>query len=54
LLKRRLSRSATGSAAERSIEDPPAFELLINLGTAKTLGTDVPTTVLAQTDGVIE
>ncbi|MBM1172688.1 ABC transporter substrate-binding protein [Microvirga arabica] len=48
----RLLRGAP--ASEMPIEDPTTFELAVNLRTAKTLGIDVPTTLLAQADEVIE
>ncbi len=48
----RLLRGAP--ASEMPIEDPTVFELAVNLKTAKTLGIDVPTTLLAQADEVIE
>jgi putative tryptophan/tyrosine transport system substrate-binding protein len=35
-------------------ESPSQFTLTLNLRTAKTLGLDVPTSVLAQADEVIE
>jgi len=48
----RLLRGAP--ASEMPIEDPTAFELAVNLKTATRLGIDVPTTLLAQADEVIE
>ena len=53
-MRHRAPGSKAVNPGDLIIEQPVQFELIVNLKTAKPLGTTIPESVLAQSDKVIQ